>query len=64
MTFTRHIEEAAHDIRRSIKPQVRQAARRIDALNDDVAGYVRENPVKCLLGALALGILIGKLASR
>ena len=43
---------------------VREAARRLDTLNDDVTDYVRENPGKCLLGALAVGVIIGKLASR
>ena len=64
MTVTRDIEETAHEIRRRIQPQIREAAQRIDTVNDQMTAYIRENPVKCLLGALALGVVIGKLASR
>ena len=29
-----------------------------------MTGYIKENPGQCLLGALALGFLIGKIARR
>jgi ElaB/YqjD/DUF883 family membrane-anchored ribosome-binding protein len=64
MDLTKDLEGTAREIRRRIRPQVREAARRLDTLNDDVTDYVRENPGKCLLGALAVGVIIGKLASR
>ena len=64
MNLTKEFEETAREVRRQVRPKVREAARRIDALNDDVTDYIRENPVTCLVGALAVGILIGKLASR
>jgi ElaB/YqjD/DUF883 family membrane-anchored ribosome-binding protein len=47
-----------------MRPRVRDAQRRLDDLNEDVTAYIRENPLKCLLGAVAVGVLIGKLASR
>jgi len=64
MTLTEDLQTSAHDLNRRIRPRVRAAARRLDTLNDDAIDYVRDNPVKCLLGALALGVLIGKMASR
>jgi ElaB/YqjD/DUF883 family membrane-anchored ribosome-binding protein len=64
MDLTKDLEATAREVRRQIRPQVREAARRLDALNDDVTDFIRENPGTCLLGALAIGILIGKLASR
>lgn len=64
MDLKEDIETTARDLSRRIQPQVRKTARRVEALNDDVIGYVRDNPLKCLLGALALGVVIGKLAKR
>jgi ElaB/YqjD/DUF883 family membrane-anchored ribosome-binding protein len=29
-----------------------------------VKGFIRENPGTCLLGALAVGFVVGRLASR
>jgi ElaB/YqjD/DUF883 family membrane-anchored ribosome-binding protein len=64
MDLTEDLEATARDLSRRIKPQAREVARRLDALNNDAIQYVRENPVKCLLGALALGVVIGKIAGR
>ena len=64
MDLTKELEDTAREVRRHIRPRVRAAARQLDALNDDVTDYVKENPGKCLLGALAVGVIIGKLASR
>jgi ElaB/YqjD/DUF883 family membrane-anchored ribosome-binding protein len=64
MELTRDLEDMAHEVRRSVRPRVREIQRRAEALNDDVTDYIKENPVKCLLGALAVGVIIGKIASR
>ena len=64
MELTKDLEDMTRDVRRSLKPRVREMQRRLDALNDDVTDYIKENPVRCLLGALAVGVLIGKVASR
>jgi ElaB/YqjD/DUF883 family membrane-anchored ribosome-binding protein len=64
MELTRDLEDTARDVRRRVRPRLREAQRRVEDLNDAVTDYVRENPVKCLLGAVAVGVLIGKAASR
>ena len=64
MDMTKNLEDTAREVRRHIRPQVREAARRLDELNDDMTDYIKENPARCLLGALAAGVIIGKLASR
>ena len=64
MDLTKDLENTAREVRRHIRPQVRAVARRLDALNDDVTDYIKDNPGKCVLGALAVGVIIGKLASR
>jgi ElaB/YqjD/DUF883 family membrane-anchored ribosome-binding protein len=64
MELTKDLEDTAREVRRHMRPRVRDAQRRLDDLNEDVTAYIRENPLKCLLGAVAVGVLIGKLASR
>jgi hypothetical protein len=36
----------------------------VTSWNDTVTGYIKDRPGRCLLGALALGFVIGKLARR
>jgi ElaB/YqjD/DUF883 family membrane-anchored ribosome-binding protein len=64
MELTQDLKDTAREVRRHIRPRLRDAQRRLDDLNEDVTDYIRENPVKCLLGAVAVGVIIGKLASR
>jgi hypothetical protein len=64
MEITDKIEHAARDVERSLKPQVEEAKRRLEDLQEDVTHYIKKNPGKCVLGAFALGFLIGKLARR
>ena len=47
-----------------MKPQIEEAKRRFTSLNSSAIGYIKENPGKCVIGAIAIGFLIGKLAGR
>jgi hypothetical protein len=64
MEMTRDIEDTARELGARVKPQIEQAKRRISELNETVTGYIKENPGKCVLGAIALGYLVGKIARR
>jgi ElaB/YqjD/DUF883 family membrane-anchored ribosome-binding protein len=64
MEMTHNIEDKARELRERVKPQIEDAKRRLSSLNDSVTGYIKENPGKCVLGAIALGYLIGKIARR
>ena len=64
MEMTEKIEETAREIGARVRPQIEEAKRRASALNDSAIGYIKETPGKCLVGAIAVGFLIGKLASR
>ena len=43
---------------------VEQTKVAVDQALDQAAGFIRERPIVCLAGALALGYLVGKLVSR
>ena len=64
MEMTERIEETARELGERVRPQIEHAKQRLSSLNDSATDYIKENPGKCLVGALAIGYLIGKLASR
>jgi len=43
---------------------VEQTKQAVDQAVEQVSDFIREKPIACLAGALALGYLFGKLASR
>jgi ElaB/YqjD/DUF883 family membrane-anchored ribosome-binding protein len=64
MEMTRELEDTARQIEERVRPQIEQAKRRLSELNTQASSYIKENPGKCVLGALAVGYIIGKIASR
>ena len=64
MEMTEKIEETAREIGARVRPQIDEARRRVSSLNDSAISYIKENPGRCLVGAIAIGYLIGKLAGR
>ena len=64
MEMTEKIEETARELGARVRPQIEEAKRRFDSLNSSATAYIKENPGKCVIGAIAIGYLIGKLAGR
>jgi ElaB/YqjD/DUF883 family membrane-anchored ribosome-binding protein len=64
MEMTEQIEATVKQMGARVRPQIDQARRRLTSLNGDVTSYIKENPGRCLLGAVALGFVIGKIARR
>lgn len=64
MEMTQDLEDTAREIGERVRPQIDDAKRRLLELNGQVTSYVKANPGKTLLGALALGYIVGKIASR
>lgn len=44
--------------------RLREAQQKVAALNDRALTFIRERPITCVVGALALGFIVGKLAAR
>ncbi len=58
-------EGVLSDEKRAQLEQTLENARvELDRYVDQAAAFIRERPVACLAGALALGFLVGKIASR
>ena len=64
MNTTDQIEAGTSDAGARVLPQVEEATRRLSSWNETLTGYIKENPGRCLLGALAIGFVVGKIARR
>jgi ElaB/YqjD/DUF883 family membrane-anchored ribosome-binding protein len=62
MEMTEQIEATVREVGARVRPQVDEARRRLSSANDTVTSYIKENPGRCLLGAIAVGFIIGKIA--
>jgi hypothetical protein len=58
------IQDRAREIQERIVPQIEEARRNLVDVNSRVVSFIRANPGTCLVGAVALGFIIGKIASR
>jgi ElaB/YqjD/DUF883 family membrane-anchored ribosome-binding protein len=58
------IQDRARELQERIVPQFEEARRNLVDMNTRVVSFIRANPGTCLLGAVAVGFLIGKIASR
>jgi ElaB/YqjD/DUF883 family membrane-anchored ribosome-binding protein len=58
------IQDRAREIQERIVPQIEEARRNLVDLNSRAVSFIRANPGTCLIGAVAVGFLIGKLAAR
>lgn len=59
-----NIEKKAREISSRVGPEIREAAQGLGDLNARVIAFIRQRPGSCLLGALAFGFIVGKIASR
>ncbi|MBX5481156.1 MAG: hypothetical protein IRZ16_04800 [Myxococcaceae bacterium] len=59
-----HLQDRARELQEKLGPQLDLARQNLSELNRKVTTFIRENPGTCLLGALAVGFIIGKIASR
>ena len=56
--------QKVEDFAREASAQVEHAKVVFDDLNDRALAFIRERPGTALLGALAIGYLVGKIASK
>jgi len=64
MDMTEQLEQTANKLEERVRPQLKAATQRLAVLNKQVSSYIRTNPGKCLLGAIAAGYVIGRVARR
>jgi hypothetical protein len=64
MQSTEQPADPVRDLQDRFAPQIEEARRNLGDLNHKVVKFVREHPGTCLLGALAFGFVVGRIASR
>ncbi len=58
------IQDRARELQERLVPQIDEARRSLMDLNSRAVSFIRANPGTCLLGAVAAGFIIGRIASR
>ncbi len=56
--------DAFRDLQERLGPQLEQAQAQLQQVNERVKDFIKKNPGSTLLGAAAIGFLVGKWASR
>jgi hypothetical protein len=57
-------DDAVKAFQERLGPKLKDAGEQLGAVNEKVKTFIKENPGTCLLGALAIGFVVGRLASR
>jgi ElaB/YqjD/DUF883 family membrane-anchored ribosome-binding protein len=58
------LQDKARQLQENMVPQLEEARRNLEDFNTRVVSFVRANPGTCLLGAVAVGFIVGRIASR
>ncbi len=61
---SQYLEDKARALQASAGPEVGELKKNLAELNSRALQLIKERPGACLLGALALGFLVGRLVSR
>jgi hypothetical protein len=61
---TASIKESVDDLSSRVRPKIEEAKQQIGRLNGRITSFIQDHPAACLLGALALGYLVARIARR
>ncbi|MDP2313943.1 MAG: hypothetical protein Q8P41_13635 [Pseudomonadota bacterium] len=52
------------DAESALAPKIEEIRQNLAKMNERALAFARERPVTCVVGALALGFVVGKIAAR
>lgn len=58
------LKETTEHLTERVRPHLEEGKRRIESLNTQARALINDHPAACLLGAVALGYLVARLARR
>ena len=64
MATTDVLQEKGRELHHRLAPELENARKELDSLNDQVVGFIKRRPVTSLVIALTAGFVIGRIASR
>jgi len=59
---TTSFENNLDDVGERIRPRIEEAKQQLGRLNGRVTNFITDHPAACLLGAVALGYLVARVA--
>jgi len=60
----RTVEEAASDLRSGVSEYLNRGKERLVQMEEGVEGYVQEHPIRSILIAAGVGVVVGALIAR
>lgn len=63
-TAPQRFEQTMKAVEERLGPRLQEAQAQLKSVNTQMKAFVRKNPVVSLAGAIAVGFLVGKWASR
>jgi ElaB/YqjD/DUF883 family membrane-anchored ribosome-binding protein len=64
MEATEQLQQKGQELQQRLGTQIEEAKRNLQDLNQRITEFVRKRPGACLLGALAFGFVVGRIAAR
>jgi len=55
-------ENSVKDVGERIRPRIEDAKRRLGEVDGRITGFIKDHPAACLVGAVALGYLVARVA--
>jgi len=59
---TTSFKASVDDLGDRIRPRIEEAKEQLGRLNGRMTGFIQDHPAACLVGAVALGYLVARLA--
>jgi hypothetical protein len=59
---TTSFKESVNDLSDRIRPKIEEAKQKLNRVNGRMTGFIQDHPAACLLGAIALGYLVARVA--
>lgn len=64
MEATEQLQQKGQELQQRLGTQLGEAKRNLQDLNERITEFIRQRPGACLLGALAFGFVVGRIAAR
>jgi len=59
---TTSFKASVEDVTDRVRPKIDEAKQKLGRINGRIVGYIQAHPAACLLGAIAMGYLVARVA--
>jgi len=56
------LKDSVEDLSARVRPKIEEAKQQLGRINGRITSLIQDHPAACLLGALALGYLVARIA--